>query len=46
MRFPAAGGGLSGLQALTPDAVWLEGQRFSGSAGEADIQSWAESLNL
>ena len=39
-------GSLSGLQALTPDADWLTGQRFSSGTSAADVQSWADSLGL
>ena len=39
-------GSLGGLQVLSPDANWLTGQRFSASAGEADVQSWVDSLDL
>jgi len=34
------------LQALTNDVTWLDGQRFSGGASSADVQSWVDSLNL
>lgn len=34
------------LQALTDDVTWLDGQRFSGGASSADVQSWVDSLNL
>ena len=39
-------GSLGGLQALSPDADWLTGQRFSASASEADVQSWVDNLGL
>ena len=39
-------GSLSGLQSLAPDADWLAGQRFSASAGAADVQSWVDNLGL
>ena len=34
------------LQALTDNVTWLDGQRFSGGASSADVQSWVDSLNL
>ncbi len=34
------------LQTLTDDVTWLDGQRFSGGASSADVQSWVDSLNL
>ena len=40
------GGSLSGIQALAPNADWLAGQRFSGSASLSAVESWVESLNL
>ncbi len=39
-------GSLSGLQALAPDAEWLAGQRFSADAGEEEVQSWVDNLEL
>ena len=39
-------GSLSGIQALTPNANWLAGQRFSGSASLSDVESWVDSLSL
>ena len=39
-------GSLAGLQSLAPDADWLTGQRFSASAGAADVQSWVDNLGL
>ena len=39
-------GSLSGIQALAPDADWPAGQRFSASAGAADVQSWVDNLGL
>ncbi len=39
-------GSLSGLQALAPDAEWLTGQRFSADAGEEEVQSWVDNLEL
>ena len=40
------GGSISGIQALAPNANWLAGQRFSGSASLSTVESWVESLNL
>ena len=40
------GGSLSAIQALAPDASWLSGQRFSGSATEDAVRAWTENLNL
>lgn len=34
------------LQELTDGTTWLEGQRFSGNASVADVQSWVDTLNL
>ena len=39
-------GSLSGLRALAPDAEWLTGQRFSADAGEEEVQSWVDNLEL
>ena len=40
------GDSLDGIQALAPDANWLSGQRFSGSASESTVASWLEDLPL
>lgn len=40
------GGSISGIQALTPNANWLSGQRFSGSAGLSSVEGWVNGLNL
>ena len=40
------GGSLEDLQALAPNARWLDGQRFSGGASESDVASWVEGLEL
>ena len=40
------GSSAANLQDLTGTAQWLEGQRFSGGASAADVQSWVDSLNL
>lgn len=34
------------LQELTNGVTWLEGQRFSGSASQEDVQSWVDGLHL
>ena len=39
-------GSLADLQALTPDASWLDGQRFSAGAGQDEIAQWVEGLDL
>lgn len=36
----------SNLAAIAGSGNWLEGQRFSGSASEDEVQSWVESLDL
>lgn len=40
------GSSAEGLQALAPDADWLPGQRFSGSASRETVEAWVEGLNL
>lgn len=44
----SSGLGQSGdlLEELTGTGNWLEGQRFRGSAAEAEIQTWLDSLEL
>lgn len=34
------------LQSLAPNANWLSGQRFSGSASQDTVASWVEGLDL
>ena len=34
------------LEELADNVTWLDGQRFSGGASSADVQSWVDSLNL
>ena len=34
------------LHALAPNATWLSGQRFSGSASDSDVASWVEGIAL
>ena len=34
------------LYPLAPDASWLPGQRFDGSASQEDIAAWVEELEL
>lgn len=36
----------SNLASIAGSGNWLEGQRFSGSASEDEVQSWVESLDL
>ena len=38
------GASAQNLEALTPGAQWLEGQRFSSSASQAELTDWANSL--
>nr|WP_326165599.1 flavodoxin [uncultured Oscillibacter sp.] len=40
------GSSAAGLRASAPDAVWLEGRRFSGGASRDDVGSWAGGLDL
>ena len=40
------GGSISGIQALAPNANWLSGQRFSGSASLADVKTWTDGLDF
>ena len=40
------GSSASDLEALTDGAVWLDGQRFSGDASEAVVESWVNGLGL
>ena len=40
------GGSVSGLEALTDGATWLDGQRFSGSASRETVSRWVDSLGL
>ena len=40
------GGSISGIQALAPNANWLSGQRFSGSASLSSVESWVNSLDI
>ena len=34
------------LHALAPDANWLPGQRFGGSASQEEVAAWVEELEL
>lgn len=36
----------SGLHSLAPDANWLDGQRFLGSASQSTVESWVNGLDL
>ena len=40
------GSSAANLQVSADNAVWLEGQRFSGGASVADVQSWVDGLPL
>ena len=40
------GSSAANLQPLASAAIWLDGQRFSGGASEAEVQAWADSLDL
>ena len=40
------GSSAANLHALAPNANWLPGQRFSGSASDSAVASWVESLEL
>lgn len=40
------GSSAENLQALTSDANWLPGQRFSGSATQEEVAAWVEELEL
>ena len=40
------GSSATNLQSLAPNANWLSGQRFSGSASQDTVSSWVEGLEL
>lgn len=40
------GSSATDLHTLAPDANWLSGQRFSGSASESTVASWVEGLDF
>ena len=40
------GSSATNLQSLAPNANWLSGQRFSGSASQNTVASWVEGLDL
>lgn len=40
------GSSADGLQELTENAQWLDGQRFSGSASQNTVASWVQGLDL
>ena len=40
------GSSASDLEALTEGAAWMDGQRFSGNASEATVESWINGLNI
>ncbi len=40
------GSSAENLHSLAPDADWLEGRRFSGSASRGAVEDWVSELNL
>lgn len=40
------GGSLEELQALAPNARWLDGQRFDSGADQNEVAQWVDSLGL
>ena len=40
------GSSADGLQELTENAQWLDGQRFSSGASQDDVAQWVDSLGL
>ncbi len=40
------GSSATNLHSLASDATWLDGQRFSGSASQSDVESWVNGLDL
>lgn len=40
------GSSATNLKSSAPDATWLSGQRFSGSASKATVENWINGLNL
>lgn len=40
------GSSAENLHALAPNANWLSGQRFSGSASQEEVAAWVEELDL
>ena len=40
------GSSATNLQDLTAETTWLAGQRFAGSASQAEVANWLNSLNL
>lgn len=39
-------GSLAEIEALAPEATWLEGQRFSGSASQDTVEQWINSVGI
>ena len=39
------GSSATNLHSLTPNATWLDGQRFSGSASQSTVTAWVNGLN-
>lgn len=40
------GSSATNMHALAPDANWLSGQRFSGSASQSTVANWVDGLDL
>lgn len=40
------GSSAENLQIFAPNAVWLEGQRFSSRVSQSDVEAWVSGLNL
>ena len=40
------GGSLAEIEALAPDADWLDGQRFSGGVSQETVEQWVDSLGV
>lgn len=40
------GSSATNMQGLAPDASWLSGQRFSGSASRSTVENWVNGLDL
>lgn len=40
------GGSLAALQALAPDANWLDGRRFAGGDDASDLKAWVDGLDF
>ena len=40
------GSSADNLHVICPDAVWLAGERFSGSASKSDVEAWLNGLGM